>query len=203
MGWRIDIKSEEEKRQEVEAEMSAMAGSGTPVSVLIDHGVPEEVVDRLIEAGSATVEGLADMTPEQLERIPEMSPAVLEQIQLGVNGYYAQFEAPEMPETDAAAAFDAVFDSADEAAEAAKGKAGLMALPGLPVEGADQDDDDDEEIPLEDFDTMERSPSYKSPTSGRSDDEFLAKDEDSADDNQGDGDPKSGERSTTATAVED
>ena len=70
MGWRIDIKSEDEKRQEVEAAMEAISGSGTPVSVLIDHGLAEFVVDRLLEAGSTTVEALADMTPEQLDAIP-------------------------------------------------------------------------------------------------------------------------------------
>ena len=39
LGWRIDIKSEEEKRQEVESQMAALVVPGAPVSVLIDHGL--------------------------------------------------------------------------------------------------------------------------------------------------------------------
>src|SRR5215475_10142642 len=41
LGWRIDIKSEEEKRQEVESQMEALVVPGAPVSVLIDHGIPD------------------------------------------------------------------------------------------------------------------------------------------------------------------
>ncbi len=44
MGWRIDIKSEEEKRQEVESAMAALVSSGTPISVLLDHGLGEKLV---------------------------------------------------------------------------------------------------------------------------------------------------------------
>ncbi len=42
LGWKIDIKSEEEKRQEVESPMAALVPPGAPVSVLIDHGLAEE-----------------------------------------------------------------------------------------------------------------------------------------------------------------
>src|SRR3970282_301941 len=34
LGWRIDIKSEEEKRQEIESQMAAMALRGAPISKL-------------------------------------------------------------------------------------------------------------------------------------------------------------------------
>ncbi|MBV9084766.1 MAG: transcription termination/antitermination protein NusA, partial [Acidobacteriaceae bacterium] len=39
--WKIDIKSEEEKRRELEARMADMVITGAPVSVLIDHGLEE------------------------------------------------------------------------------------------------------------------------------------------------------------------
>ena len=51
LGWKIDIKSEEEKRQEVESAMAALVPAGAPVSVLIDHGLAEGVVEKLIEGG--------------------------------------------------------------------------------------------------------------------------------------------------------
>src|SRR6266513_1099366 len=53
-GEKIDIKSEEEKRQEVETAMAALVPTGAPVSVLIDHGLAEESAEKLIEGGVAT-----------------------------------------------------------------------------------------------------------------------------------------------------
>ena len=38
LGWKIDIKSEEEKRQEVESQMAALVAPGAPVSVLMEYG---------------------------------------------------------------------------------------------------------------------------------------------------------------------
>jgi N utilization substance protein A len=93
LGWRIDIKSEEEKRQEVESQMAAMVVPGAPVAVLIDHGVPEELVERLMTAGVTTVERLGSMTPEELDAIG-VDAGMVEGIQLAVNGYYGQFEEP-------------------------------------------------------------------------------------------------------------
>jgi N utilization substance protein A len=92
LGWRIDIKSEEEKRQEVESQMAALVVPGAPVSVLIDHGLPEEVVEKLMQSGVPTVERLGSMTPEELEEIESIDPKIVERIQLAVNSYYGQFE---------------------------------------------------------------------------------------------------------------
>jgi transcription termination/antitermination protein NusA len=156
MGWRIDIKSEEEKRNEVEAAMAAISGSGTPVSVLIDYGLAEFVVDKLLEAGSSTVEALADMTPEQLDAIPGMNSGVLEQIQIAVNGYFAQFE----PQDET---IEGEMEAAAGAEEAEAAPKGPMVLPGLPEEGAVEDDDDDVEIPLDDFDTMRKRSAPQQP----------------------------------------
>ncbi len=115
LGWRIDIKSEEEKRQEVESQMAAMVVPGAPVSVLIDHGVPEEFVERLMTAGITTVERLGSMTPEELDAIG-VDEAMVESIQLAVNGYYGQFEEP-VEEPAAEAAPEAAVEAAAEGAE--------------------------------------------------------------------------------------
>jgi N utilization substance protein A len=105
LGWRIDIKSEEEKRQEVESQMAALVVPGAPVSVLVDHGLTEAIVEKLMEAGITTVEKLGTMTPEQLEEIPSIGEEIVESIQLAVNSYYNQFEeAMEAPAAAPAAA---------------------------------------------------------------------------------------------------
>jgi N utilization substance protein A len=92
LGWKIDIKSEEEKRQEVESAMAALVPAGAPVSVLMDHGLDDKIVEKLIEASIGTVEKLGSMTPEELEAIPDIGPAIVEKILVAVNAYYAQFE---------------------------------------------------------------------------------------------------------------
>src|ERR1700744_2913363 len=67
--WKIDIKSEEEKRQEVEQQMQALSGGPTtPIEQVTELG--DTIIQKLVAAGITTVEGLADMTPEQLEQIP-------------------------------------------------------------------------------------------------------------------------------------
>ena len=95
LGWKIDIKSEEEKRQEVESAMAALVVPGAPVSVLIDFGLGEATAEKLLEAGISTVEKLGSMTPEELQEIPGVEDELVEKIQLAVNNYYGQFETAE------------------------------------------------------------------------------------------------------------
>ena len=95
LGWRIDIKSEEEKRQEVESQMAALVVPGAPVSVLLDNGIDDATVGKLIDAGVGTVEKLGGMTPEELEAIPGIGAEMVEKIQQAVVSYYGQFESGE------------------------------------------------------------------------------------------------------------
>src|SRR6516225_535113 len=81
LGWRIDIKSEEEKRREVESQMAAMVVPGAPVSVLMDHGLTDELLEKLVQAGIGTVESLGSMTPEELQEIPGIDQQMVEAIQ--------------------------------------------------------------------------------------------------------------------------
>src|ERR1051325_8949912 len=83
LGWKIDIKSEEEKRQEVESQMAALVAPGAPVSVLLEYGLGESVVDSLLTNGVGTIEKLGAMTPEQLEEIPNVA-LMVQQIQQAV-----------------------------------------------------------------------------------------------------------------------
>ncbi len=103
LGWKIDIKSEEEKRQEVEQQMSALVGSAaTPLEDV--PGLGEGLIEKLSAAGVTTVESLADMTPEQLEAIEGIGPKTVEKISLAVNNYFSSLdsgEAGEAPSTPA------------------------------------------------------------------------------------------------------
>jgi N utilization substance protein A len=103
LGWKIDIKSEEEKRQEVEQQMSALVGSAsTPLENV--PGLGEGLIEKLSAAGVTTVESLADMTPEQLEAIEGIGPKTVEKISLAVNNYFASLEPGEAGEALAAPA---------------------------------------------------------------------------------------------------
>jgi N utilization substance protein A len=96
LGWKIDIKSEEEKRQEVEQQMQAMSGGpSTPIEQVTELG--EQIIQKLVVAGITTVEALADMTPEQLEEIPGIGEKTLEKISLAVRHYFGQYEPGEEP----------------------------------------------------------------------------------------------------------
>jgi N utilization substance protein A len=101
IGWKIDIKSEEEKRRELESRMADMVISGAPVSVLLDHGLPEPILEILVRAGIGTVEKLGSMTPEELQAIPGIDEDVVSQIQSTVVSFYGEYE-EEAPEIEAA-----------------------------------------------------------------------------------------------------
>ncbi len=86
MGWKIDIKSEEEKRQEVERQMSALVDTGTPLSELT--ALTERLREKLTEAGITSIERLGEMSAEDLESIPGVGPKMVEKISLAVQNYW-------------------------------------------------------------------------------------------------------------------
>src|SRR5262249_39795755 len=93
-GWRIDIKSEEEKRREVEAQFGALellgenteaaagevsseetaadeatvADEETPLPYMLE-GISEKIVRKLVDAGLTTPEAVGEATVEQLSEI--------------------------------------------------------------------------------------------------------------------------------------
>jgi transcription termination/antitermination protein NusA len=119
LGWKIDIKSEEEKRQEVEQQMQALAGTpATPIEQVSELG--DSIIQKLVAAGITTVEALADMTPEQLEEIPGIGEKTLEKISVAVRHYFGQYEAGEER--------PAALEAAAEQAEAAQTAEEVEAL---------------------------------------------------------------------------
>jgi transcription termination/antitermination protein NusA len=78
VGWRIDIKSEEEKRQEVEAEMARMARIVDELRSL--QGVGDKTIQKLIDAGIAGLAHLLEMTDDELCQIEGVGPKTAEKI---------------------------------------------------------------------------------------------------------------------------
>jgi transcription termination/antitermination protein NusA len=87
LGWKIDIKSEEEKRQEVQNAIEQLS-TGAPVSALIEYGLAEATVDALVKSNIGTVERLGSMTPEELEALEGIDADAVNRIQQAINGFY-------------------------------------------------------------------------------------------------------------------
>ena len=126
LGWKIDIKSEEEKRQEVEQQMSALVTqTATPLENV--PGLGEGVVEKLSAAGVTTVEALADMTPEQLEAIEGIGPKTVEKISLAVNNYFASLEPGQPAAVEGETPAEGIAAAAEDATEAESGQEGALA----------------------------------------------------------------------------
>jgi len=111
IGWRIDIKSEEEKRAEIENQMSQMQESApTPIENM--PGLTTALVQKLATSGITTVEQLADLAPEDLENIPGIGSKTVEKIKDVLSEYYAQL--PSYQDDMVRAAAEHMFSKSDD-----------------------------------------------------------------------------------------
>jgi transcription termination/antitermination protein NusA len=140
IGWDIDIKSEEEKRQEIEEQMTALTAPATPLTALA--GVGPKTIEKIEAAGITNVEKLAGMTPEQLMEIPGIGEKMVDKIYQAVNRFYeggaeaAVAAAPSGTAADVVAEGEAT--SAESEATAAEGDATAESTEAAPnsLEGA-------------------------------------------------------------------
>jgi len=122
IGWDIDIKSEEEKRREIEEQMTALTAPTTPLTVLA--GVGPKTIEKIEAAGITNLEKLASMTPEQLMEIPGIGEKMVDKIYQAVNRFYESGETPAAPAEGAeevaeeTAAEGEVTESAEAASDA-------------------------------------------------------------------------------------
>jgi transcription termination/antitermination protein NusA len=153
IGWNIDIKSEEEKRREIEDQMTALTSPGTPLTELA--GVGPKTVEKLESHGVTSIEKLADMTPEQLVEIPGIGEKMVEKIRQSVGTYFEEFEARQAAEAVAAAEAEAAaaVERAEAEARAAAAPAEVAAEP--PAEEARAEESTAEVVIADEDETTE------------------------------------------------
>ncbi|MGH9432146.1 MAG: transcription termination factor NusA [Terriglobia bacterium] len=119
LAWHIDIKSEEEKRQEIESQMAAMARRGASISEL--HGLGEKTLQKLRDHGIETIEQLAQMTPLELTQIQGIGEKTVERIRGVVTDYFEQGESA-APDDAEEQALEPAAQADDAGKEAAAGE---------------------------------------------------------------------------------
>jgi N utilization substance protein A len=102
-GWKIDIKSEEEKRAEIEEQMAQLSAR-TPLTEL--PGLTAAILQKLTDSGIETIEQLADTPIAELTNIKGVGPKSAEKIIESVKEYYTRQS--EEPADEASAAESAV-----------------------------------------------------------------------------------------------
>src|SRR5262245_2691446 len=125
-GWRIDIKSEQEKKREVEAEMERMVRDARELESL--DGVTPKMLEKLNEAGYRNIDQILEAGADGLGQVPGIGPKTAEKILAAAQ---AMFEGRAQREEEERLAQE------QQAAEEAARRAEDTALLGEPTEGAD------------------------------------------------------------------
>jgi N utilization substance protein A len=95
IGWQIDVKSEEQKKQEVLSVMESLASSSTPLSEL--EGISERIIQKMAEAGIENVERILEMGEEKLKEIPGIGDKTAAKIMEAARDLFEEVEI-EVPE---------------------------------------------------------------------------------------------------------
>jgi N utilization substance protein A len=128
-GWKIDIKSEEDKRKEVEAQLAGIDfGAGAEATrPLVLPDIHEDVIAALKAAGYDTVEKVLDAGADNLATLPGFDADTVEAV-LAAAAAQRETDAAEQAAAEAAAGADAgdqgESDAAAEEAETPEAAAG-------------------------------------------------------------------------------
>ncbi len=167
LGWRIDIKSEDQNRREVAGAIAAIQGGGTPIAILQHYDLSPGLIVRLVESGAPTLEALADMTPEQLMRIESVGPELVERIQRAVSQCYTRLArtagAVRPPEARDFAERQQPLEPQPEEKTVSRFS---PVLPGEPESGAVEEDDDELDFDLAELDSFGKMNVYRGPDEG-------------------------------------
>jgi N utilization substance protein A len=137
IGWQIDVKSEEQKKQEVLSVMESLTSSSTSLSEL--EGVSDRIIERLHEAGIENVERILELGEEKLKEIPGVGEKTAAKIMEAARDLFEEVEI-EVPE-----GMD--LPTAIQAASPEEGEAGEPAAPEEPVADAEEGPASDSDAP--------------------------------------------------------
>jgi N utilization substance protein A len=124
IGWQIDVKSEEQKRQEVQAAMDSFISSSTSLSEM--EGVGDKVIAILRENGVENVETILDMGEDRLRELPEIGEKTAAKVMAAARDLFeeVEIEVPEGVDVPTAIAGDGAEYGAGAAAAARDEEAG-------------------------------------------------------------------------------
>ncbi len=95
IGWQIDVKSEEQKKQEVLSVMESLTSSSTSLSEL--EGVSDRMIEKLREAGIENVERILELGEDKLKDIPGVGEKTAAKIMEAARDLFEEVEI-EVPE---------------------------------------------------------------------------------------------------------
>jgi transcription termination/antitermination protein NusA len=95
IGWQIDVKSEEQKKQEVLSVMESLTSSSTSLSEL--EGISDRIIERLRESGIENVERILELGEEKLREIPGFGEKTAAKIMEAARDLFEEVEI-EVPE---------------------------------------------------------------------------------------------------------
>jgi N utilization substance protein A len=95
IGWQIDVKSEEQKKQEVLTVMESLTSSSTSLTEL--EGVSERLIEKLRESGIENVERILELGEDKLKEIPGVGEKTASKIMEAARDLFEEVEI-EVPE---------------------------------------------------------------------------------------------------------
>jgi N utilization substance protein A len=95
IGWQIDIKSEEQKKQEVLSVMESLTSSSTSLTEL--EGISERLIEKLRESGIGNVERILELGEDKLKEIPGVGEKTAAKIMEAARDLFEEVEI-EVPE---------------------------------------------------------------------------------------------------------
>jgi len=95
IGWQIDVKSDEQKKQEVMLAMESLTSSFTALSEM--EGIGDEIIEKLRENGIESVERILELGEDNLRNIPGLSNEITSEIMVAARDLFEEVEI-EVPE---------------------------------------------------------------------------------------------------------
>jgi len=95
IGWQIDVKSEEQKKQEVLSIMESLTSSSTALSEL--DGISEELIDQLRKSEIENVERILELGEDKLKELPDIGEEAAAKILAAARDLFEEVEI-EVPE---------------------------------------------------------------------------------------------------------